>query len=502
MSVQRARDVLRRLAAAGVTPTGLTADSRTVRRGDVFVARPGLATDGRLYVADAVARGAVAILQEVSTDRGDAPASVPTVEVADVCDLAGYLAHEINGQPSAALWLTGVTGTNGKTTVTQWLAAALTDLGQRCGVIGTLGNGYPGALEAALNTTPDATELHRLFGRFVADGASAVAMEVSSIGLAQGRVNAAAFDVAVFTNLSRDHLDYHGTMEAYGAAKAALFAMPGLRHAVINLDDDFGRAHAIRLAADGMDVIGYTLAPEHAAAQAGVRVLSIDGLMPTPAGMRFCARWNGRSADVRVKLVAAFNVSNVLAVIGALLARGVELDDALRVVAALTSPEGRMQLLGGVCEPLVVIDYAHSPDALAKVLEAVACTVKTRGGRLVCVFGCGGDRDPGKRPLMGEIACALADRVIITSDNPRSENPHAIIADICQGAAAGVECVSDRTAAIALAIGEAGANDVVVLAGKGHEPYQEVLGQRIPFSDVVQARAALSAWNGAEEQSR
>lgn len=498
MSVERALDVLRQLAAAGVTPSGLTANSRKVGRGDVFAAWPGMATDGRLYIQDAIARGAAAILREASAEAVDALVATPLVDVIGLRDLAGYLAHEIHGRPSSALWLTGVTGTNGKTTVTQWLAAAQTDLGQRCGVIGTLGSGYPGTLQAALNTTPDAPDLHRQFAEFVADGAAAVAMEVSSIGLEQGRVNAAAFDVAVLTNLSRDHLDYHGSMEAYGNAKAKLFDAPGLAHAVINLDDDFGLAHATRLAAAGMDVIGYTLAATHPAADAGVRVLAVDRLMLAPAGMRFSACWKGLSADVQVGMIAPFNVSNLLAVIGSLLARGAELGDALRVVRKLNPPEGRMQLLGGVGEPLVVIDYAHSPDALAKVLDAVACTVKTRGGRLVCLFGCGGDRDPGKRPLMGEVATALADRVIITSDNPRTEDPTAIIEQIRQGAGAGAECVVDRAAAISLAIGEAGADDVVVLAGKGHEPYQEALGQRIPFSDVLQARAALRAWNGLE----
>lgn len=500
MSVELARETLRRLAAAGVTPTGLTANSRKVRRGDVFAAWPGMATDGRLYIDDAIARGAAAILREASADAVDAAASVPIVDVVGLRNLAGYLAHEIHGHPSSSLWLTGVTGTNGKTTVTQWLAASLTDLGQSCGVIGTLGSGYPGTLEAALNTTPDAPELHRQLGGFVADRAAAVAMEVSSIGLEQGRVNAVAFDVAVFTNLSRDHLDYHGDMVSYGKAKARLFDAPGLGHVVINLDDDFGLAHATRLAAAGMDVIGYTLADTHPAAHAGVRVLAVDRLMLAPAGMRFSAHWQGLSSDVQVRMVAPFNVSNLLAVIGSLLARGVELDDALRVVTKLTPPEGRMQLLGGVCEPLVVIDYAHSPDALAKVLEAVACTVKTRGGRLICLFGCGGDRDPGKRPLMGEVASALADRVIITSDNPRTEDPAAIIEQIRQGAGTDAESVIDRSAAISLAIGEAGANDVVVLAGKGHEPYQETLGRRIPFSDVAQARAALRDWNRLEGQ--
>jgi UDP-N-acetylmuramoyl-L-alanyl-D-glutamate--2,6-diaminopimelate ligase len=379
--------------------------------------------------------------------------------------------------------------------VSQWLARALGDLRLRCGVIGTLGSGYPDALVDALNTTPDALEVHRLLAGFVADGAAGMAMEVSSIGLDQGRVNAVEFDVAIFTNLSRDHLDYHGTMEAYADAKARLFAWPGLAHAVINLDDAFGLAQARRLAHAGLDVIGYTQGAAALQAPPGVRVLGADALQLAPDGLRFAVHWRGERRDMRVRMVGPFNVSNLLAVIGALFARGVDFDDVLRVAARLTPPLGRMQLVGGVCEPLVVIDYAHTPDALAKVLEAVRGTVASRGGRLVCVFGCGGDRDPGKRPLMGEVARLLADRVIVTSDNPRSEDPLRIIEAIRAGAGPQADWLVDRARAIALAIGEADADDVVVIAGKGHEPYQEVRGTRLPFSDVEQARAALAQWN-------
>lgn len=491
-----ALDLLERLRASGVRPNGITADSRRLAAGEVFAAWPGYATDGRRYIQAAVERGASAVLWECGDNFRADMLPVPSLPVAGLRELAGHLAAEIYGRPSSQLWLAGVTGTNGKTTVSQWLARALGELGARCGVIGTLGSGFPDQLVAGLNTTPDALELHRTLAAFLAAGAGATAMEVSSIGLDQGRVNGAEFDVAVFTNLTRDHLDYHQTMDAYAAAKASLFALPGVAHAVINLDDAFGLTQARRLIErGGVDVIGYTRVASNADAVPGARVLVADRLHSAASGLQFTLLWAGRQAEVQVRMVAPFNVSNLLAVIGALLARGEALDEILGVVGRLTPPEGRMQLVGGVGEPLVVIDYAHTPDALAKVLEAVRETVRTRGGRLACVFGCGGDRDPGKRSLMGEVASQLADRVVVTSDNPRTEDPQAIIAAVLAGAGAAVDHIVDRAAAIRVAIGEAGADDVVVLAGKGHEPYQEIHGQRFPFSDVEQARAALVDWN-------
>lgn len=488
--------LLDQLRARGVRPAGISADSRRLAAGEVFAAWPGHAADGRSYIGAAVERGAAAVLWECGDDFRAGELPVPSLPVAGLRDLAGHLAHEIYGRPSSHLWLAGVTGTNGKTTVSQWLARALGELGTRCGIIGTLGSGYPDQLVAGLNTTPDALELHRTLAGFRAEGAGAAAMEVSSIGLDQGRVNGADFDVVVFTNLTRDHLDYHQTMEAYAAAKARLFHLPGVTKAVINLDDAFGLIQARRLLDAGqVEVTGYTRLASNADAVPGARVLVADHLHSTASGQQFTLYWDGRQAEVKVRMVAPFNVSNLMAVIGALIARGLALDDVLAVIGRLTPPEGRMQLVGGVGEPLVVIDYAHSPDALAKVLEAVRDTVRTRGGRLVCVFGCGGDRDPGKRPLMGEVARQLADRVIVTSDNPRSEDPEKIIEAVLAGAGPTADRIVDRAEAIRVAIGEAGADDVVVLAGKGHEPYQEIHGQRLPFSDVEQARAALAAWN-------
>ncbi|MCK2127087.1 UDP-N-acetylmuramoyl-L-alanyl-D-glutamate--2,6-diaminopimelate ligase [Thauera aromatica] len=500
MSTGQVQEVLARLRQAGVEPQGIGADSRRLAPGEVFAAWPGFRTDGRRHIADAIARGAGAVLWESGDGFDPGALPLPSLAVAGLKELAGPLADEIYRRPSAALWVAGVTGTNGKTTVSQMLASALSGLGARCGIIGTLGCGFPGELEAALNTTPDALELQRWLARFRAGGAAAAAMEVSSIGLDQGRVNGVRFDAALFTNLSRDHLDYHGSMEAYAQAKARLFALPGVETCVINIDDPFGMTLARRLAGEGRDVVACTVRADHAGAVAGARVLCADRLQATAAGLRFTLHWGGREADLAVRMVAPFNVANLLAVGAALLARGVAFETVAAQLVQLTPPAGRMQVVGGEREPLVIVDYAHSPDALEKVLEALRGTVRMRGGRLVCVFGCGGDRDTGKRALMGEVARTLADRVVITSDNPRSEDPLVIMAAIAAGSGAQAEQVVDRAQAIGIAIGEAGAADVVLIAGKGHEPYQEILGQRLPFSDLEQARLALQAWHAKERE--
>ena len=308
MSAARAREILERLRLAGVAVAGITADSRRLQRGELFAAWPGFATDGRRYVAAAVERGAAAVLWDDSDGMRLEALSVPALPVPGLRSVGGFLAHEIHARPSHKLWVAGVTGTNGKTTVSQWLAGALAGLGLRCGVIGTLGCGFPGELVDSGNTTPDALELHRMLAAFVAEGAGAAAMEVSSIGLDQERVNGVEFDVAVFTNLTRDHLDYHGSMETYGAAKARLFDLPGIRAAVINFDDGFGLAQARRLAAGGMPVIGYTRFAERAGAVPGVRVLVAAGEQHAPSGLRFALGWDGGRHDVQVRMVAPFNV--------------------------------------------------------------------------------------------------------------------------------------------------------------------------------------------------
>jgi len=376
----------------------------------------------------------------------------------------------------------GVTGTNGKTSVTQWVAQALTMRGRRCAVVGTLGNGFPGELEPGPNTTPGAAVLRQLLPSLAARGAQACAMEVSSIGLHQKRVADIRFDIAAFTNFTRDHLDYHGTMEAYAGEKRKLFDLPGLRAAVLNLDDPFGE----RLDEDlggRMRVIGYTLGRKVSRGE----TLATRDLAMGSASVAFAL--DGVSFSVPV--VGRFNVSNLLAVIGVLVAAGETLADIGAVLPRLVPPPGRLQTLGGSDEPLVVVDYAHTPDALEKVLTTLRESAGARGGRLVCVFGCGGERDPGKRPLMGAVAEQLADLVLLTSDNPRGEDPQAIIAAIAQGMKSRPAIEADRARAIREAIGDADGRDVVLLAGKGHEPYQEIAGVRQPFSDLDQARRAL-----------
>ena len=489
-----AMSILEQLERQGVKPQRLTADSRRVQPGDVFVAFPGAQADGRDFIAQAVANGAAAVIAEAgkkvmrSGIPGDGAGDAAIVEVSGLAALSGEIAHLVYGRPSEKLWLAGVTGTNGKTSVSHWIAQAMNALQHRCAVIGTLGNGFLDSLIESPNTTPDAIILHAEFAGFVAQGAKACAMEVSSIGFDQGRVNGAAFDVAVFTNLTRDHLDYHGSMAAYAAAKEKLFFVPGLSAAVLNLDDPFGAELAVRLRGR-LHVIGYTLGPD----AGGEDVLRAENLGMSAAGVEF----DLRGVHFNAPVVGRFNVSNLLAVIGALLARNERLEDIAVALRGIQPPPGRMQALGGVHEPLIVVDYAHTPDALEKALGVLRETAAARGGRLVCVFGCGGDRDPGKRPQMGAIAERLADQVVLTSDNPRSENPKAIIDGIVGGMKSPPAVEPDRGQAIADAVADADPRDVILLAGKGHEPYQEIAGVRHPFSDSDVAKSALATRRGS-----
>jgi UDP-N-acetylmuramoyl-L-alanyl-D-glutamate--2,6-diaminopimelate ligase len=469
--------------ALGVAVERLATDSRQVRPGDVFVAYPGERSDGRRYIPDALAAGAGAVLWEPAGFRWEPAWRVPNAAVEKLHARLGWIAAHVYQEPSHHLWVAGVTGTNGKTSCSHWIAQALGRRSRPAAVIGTLGTGFPGALQASTHTTPDAASVQEHLAQLRAAGAQCIAMEVSSHGLEQGRVNGVKFAAALFTNLSRDHLDYHGSMERYAAAKARLFRWPGLKHAVINLDDAFGRQLASSLDRKQVDVLGYGL---NKGEISGHRLdLSHRGLsleIETPWG----------AAAVRSSLLGAFNAFNLLGVLGVLLAAGVELEQAAAELAALEPVAGRVQMLRAAGRPLVVIDYAHTPDALQKVLETLR-PLLADGAQLVCVFGCGGDRDPGKRPLMGEVATRLAHRTIVTSDNPRSEDPRAILEAIVAGAHASYELEADRAAAIHRAVREAGAQDIVLIAGKGHETYQEIAGRRYPFSDAEVASAALRA---------
>jgi UDP-N-acetylmuramoyl-L-alanyl-D-glutamate--2,6-diaminopimelate ligase len=499
-------DILNQLRRQGARITGLSADSRKLRPGDAFVAYPGAATDGRRHIADALARGAVAVLFERDGFTWDGTWQAPNIAVDGLRELSGHLAHEVYGHPSEKLWLAGVTGTNGKTSCSQWIAQAFNQLGRKTAVIGTLGGGFPATpggvhgsgLVPGLNTTPDAIELHRSLAEFLQAGALGAVMEVSSMGLDQGRVNGALFDVALLTNLSRDHLDYHGDMEGYAAAKAKLFDMPGLAGAVLNMDDVLGVRIAQKLAGSTVACAGYSIHAGAASAAGLEYFLEAENIQLTEDGITFGLYSSWGRAEVKSTVLGRFNVSNLLGVLGVLLGAGVALEQAVAAVAVLASPPGRMQRLGGAGRPLAVIDYAHSPDGLEAALAGLRPLAA--GGRLICIFGCGGDRDRGKRSLMGAIAARGADRVLLTSDNPRSEDPIAIITDILEGVLAEAQTaeaplvIADRREAIAKAIGAAAAGDVVLIAGKGHEDYQEIAGQRVPFSDVAVAAEALAAW--------
>ena len=481
--------ILDGLRQLGVTPAGLSADSRATAPGDVFVAYPGERADGRRFIPDAVARGASAVLWEREGFAWPGEIAVPNLPVAGVKRFAGPLAAELYGRPSERLRAIGVTGTNGKTSCSYWIARALDATGCRCAVVGTLGMGFAGAMTESPNTTPDAVALQRALKGFLDAGAAGVAMEASSIGLDQGRLDGTRFHCALFTNLSRDHLDYHGDMEGYARAKMRLFQSPGLANAVLNLDDALGVRIAHTLAFGKVERTGYSLGSGAARASGLEHWLEAHEIAFASGGLAFRLESSWGAAEVVAPLVGRFNVANLLGVIGVLLVSGLTLDEAAAACAQFDPPPGRMQRLGGGAAPLVVVDYAHTPDALDKCLASLRDTA--RGGQLVCVFGCGGDRDRGKRRLMGEIASRQADFVVLTSDNPRGEDPAAIIADIVPGVGAPHAIHVDRREAIRAAIGAARAGDVVLIAGKGHESYQEIAGRRLPFSDADEARAAL-----------
>ena len=470
----------------------LRVDSRSVQRGDIFVALGGSKADGRRYLGDAFGRGAKAAL----ADDDEWPAGI--AEAANVLRVRGLraalgpIAAGYYGRPSERMLSVGVTGTNGKTSCSQWIAQLLTRTGRRCAVIGTVGIGFPGALRPSELTTPDAASLQREVRALLEAGAKALAMEVSSIGLAQHRVDGMHFDVTLFTNLTRDHLDIHGSMERYEAAKARLFEWVGLRHAVINLDDAAGQRIAARALANGVDIIGYSATGSESPRPVSPRVLARD-VQATADGLAFELCIDGDRHVVAVPLIGHFNVANVLGVVGVSIACGIPADAAVAALPSLVPPPGRMQRVPQATQPLVVVDYAHTPDALAQALAALQPLAGARRGRLWIVFGAGGDRDPGKRVPMGEAAAVAADVVVVTSDNPRTEDPRAIVAQIVKGAASARQLITetDRARAIERAVLEADRADVVLIAGKGHEDYQIVGSERHPFSDVEHATQAI-----------
>lgn len=468
----------------------LHCDSRRVRAGDGFIAWPGAATDGRHHVPSALEQGATASLVEQEGVEaygfeGEAIATYAQLKAA-----TGPIAAEYYGHPSGELQVLAVTGTNGKTSTAWWLAQALSRLEGDpwpCAVIGTLGTGRPPQLESNGLTTPDPVLLQSEFRRFADQGLKACAIEASSIGLEERRLDGTRIAAAVFTNFTQDHLDYHGSMDTYWAAKAQLFRWPGLRAAVVNIDDLKGAELLADMQDSGLDL--WPVSCERPA-----RLQAVD-IGYGAQGLRFTVAEADERHGVTTALIGHYNVANLLGVIAAMRALGVALADAARACCGLLPVPGRMECLQQPGQPLVAVDYAHTPDALDQALIALRPLAGQRGGRLWCVFGCGGDRDPTKRPLMAAVAEKNADRVVVTSDNPRSEKPEVIVSQILLGLThrESVEVQADRARAIAETVSAAAPQDVILLAGKGHEAYQEIAGVKHPFDDRVHARRALEA---------
>lgn len=497
--LQSAEEATRWLRSC-VTGT-LRTDSRQVEPGDGFIAWPGAVTDGRRHVRSALAQGASACLVEhEGVDAFDLDDDA-IATLAQLKPATGEIASQWFGEPSHDLDVLAVTGTNGKTSSAWWLAQSLSNLEQTmsipCGLVGTLGIGRPpqpgstGAIEFNGLTTPDPVLLQRHLRRFVNDGLKACAMEASSIGIAEHRLAGTRVRVAVFTNLTQDHLDYHGSMQAYWAAKRELFDWPGLQAAVINIDDPHGAELARSLQGRPLDL--WTVSARDTSAR-----LRATGAGYGERGLRFTVLEGAEAVLLETGLIGDYNLWNLLGVLAAMRTLGVALPAAVQACKALSPVPGRMDCVGEPGEPMVVVDYAHTPDALDKALAALRPFARQRGGLLWCVFGCGGDRDTGKRPLMAQAAERLADRVVVTSDNPRSEAPDAIIDQIVQGLVepARAQVQPDRAAAIGDAISRCGAADVVLVAGKGHEDYQEIAGVKYPFSDQSCARQALTQRRG------
>ena len=481
----------------------LSADSRTVAGGDVFVACPGKSTDGCDYISSAIAQGASAVLMHLETADHwvSSDNRVPLFAVVGLATRLGELADLWYERPSSSMTVFAVTGTNGKTSCVQWLSQALSRDANKVGVMGTLGVTYPdGTLERGHLTTPDVISVHKTLAALRDAGATYVAMEASSIGLDQGRLNGVRIHAAGFTNLSRDHLDYHETMQAYEASKTKLFKWPDLRYAVLNVDDPVG----VRLSRESAcPSITYSLSP-----QASAVSLSARALQTHSHGMSFLLKDAHESVQVQSYALGAYNVSNLLCVAGLLSTLNWSLKKIAQVLMQLGPVDGRLEcvppLLQDVAVPMAVVDYAHTPDALERVLTTLRMQAQARQGNLWCLVGCGGDRDSGKRSVMGAIAYKLADRVIVTSDNPRSEDPLAIIAAVMAGIpsdAPAVETLEDRAQAILQAVLRADPNDVILIAGKGHETYQEVLGVRHAFDDRQWVQAAFVLKQGRSIQT-
>ncbi|MDO6441254.1 MULTISPECIES: UDP-N-acetylmuramoyl-L-alanyl-D-glutamate--2,6-diaminopimelate ligase [unclassified Marinobacter] len=472
-----------------VTIHGLQTDSREIGSGDAFVALAGAATPADYYVDQAIAAGATVVLMESDADQECSEHhGALIVPIVGLRQLTGKIAARFYEHPSRRLRLIGVTGTNGKTSVSHYVAQLLTQTGTPCGVLGTLGYGMPGALQSATHTTPDAVQINRVLSAILAKGGRAAAMEVSSHGLDQGRVDGLNITAAIFTNLTRDHLDYHGSMEAYGATKARLFEREDVHFSVINFDDPFGRQLYEKLEGRS-DRVRYSLHESETE-------LWLKEFHPTGSGFHATVDGEWGAFELSVPLMGSFNASNVLAAVATVMTLGVPVEQVQQVVKQLVPPPGRLEQFVGADGISAVVDYAHTPDALTNALAALRPHVT---GRLICVFGCGGDRDSGKRPEMAKEAEAGADVIVVTDDNPRTESPAEIVQDILAGfsEAGAVTVIHDRAEAIRFAVSMATPDDIVLIAGKGHEAWQEIAGKKLPFSDAAQVRQVLRLEGGA-----
>jgi UDP-N-acetylmuramoyl-L-alanyl-D-glutamate--2,6-diaminopimelate ligase len=478
--------------------SGLALDSRKVQAGDLFLAVSGTRTHGLQHARQAIALGAVAVVWEpVAGNGGLAEAAAllpaPVVAVPGLGQVVGLIADRFYGHPSRGLFMIGVTGTDGKTSTSHFIAQALNSEDRRCGLIGTLGNGLFGELSSASNTTPDALSMQQLLLAMQQQGARCVVSEVSSHAMDQGRVRGVTFDLAVLTNLSRDHLDYHGTVEAYADAKRKLFHAEGLRYAVINADDAFGAA-LLGAIPPGVAPVAYRLENEPFRTRYPAQWVIGRNLRSNMQGMQFEVITPWGSGVLRCGLLGRFNASNLLAALSSLCVAGLPFDEALQRLSGTHTVAGRMERFElGAGHALAVVDYAHTAGALEAALKSLRAHC---AGKLWCVFGAGGDRDRGKRPLMGVAAEGYADRLVVTDDNPRSEDPQQIVADICAGIRQPglVHIEHDRAHAIAHALRSASAGDIVLIAGKGHETVQQIGNRSLPFSDRERVQALAREW--------
>jgi UDP-N-acetylmuramoyl-L-alanyl-D-glutamate--2,6-diaminopimelate ligase len=490
------------LSTADIEITGLTLDSQEIKPGELFIALKGLKRDGRAFIQDAIHKGASAVLyeaQDLAEFSYSTPTKIPVIPIKNLGSRLHDLADNYYDEPSKKIGVIGITGTNGKTTTAYVLAQALSRLGILSGVLGTIGYGLVHQLKNSALTTPNAVDLQKYLKDLKDNGAKAVAMEVSSHGLEQNRVKNIHFESAMFTNLTQDHLDYHLSMQAYGKAKQKLFQFPSLKRAIVNADSDFSK-NIIQVCRQDLPIVLYSLGQQHLSSgfsrRSSLFFINLEQFSLDDKGIKATIDSSWGKEVLRSPLLGEFNLSNLLGVLGELCLRNIPLKDAVHALQHVSAAPGRMQRLGGASNPQIIVDYAHTPDALENALKAARHHCRRR---LWCVFGCGGDRDKDKRPKMGHIAGLFADKIVVTSDNPRGEDPRKIIEDVIQGIAIEhsdkVTIEEDRSQAIEYAINNALPVDTILIAGKGHESYQLIADKKLPFNDVEYVKTILEDGN-------